>query len=110
MVSFEHLINEGKQFLALNRDRGTLDVGENKLTLLKQNLIKEISYSEIESLKRRARGGVIILILKTGEKYEFRDVVLALYNKSNQDTRNGLRKTEMIYNLLMEKLRKLATS
>jgi len=102
MVSFEQLITKGHSRLAYNRNRGTLDITNDKITLLHQDFVKEISYNEIESITRRKKG-IIVIILKNGEFYELLDAMWAKSNNSLQDMRNAVRKTEIIYNLLLER-------
>lgn len=102
MVSFEQLIHKGHKRMAYNRNRGTLDINNEKITLLHQDFVREIHYNEIESIVRRKKG-IITLTLKNGEEYELLDVIWAITNKSFQTMRNAVRTTEIIFNLLMEK-------
>lgn len=101
MVSFNQIINKGHKRLAYNRNLGRIEIDDDKVSLLHEEFIKEISYNEIETIVRKK--AIIKITLKNGELYELLDSLCVKPNRSLQDTRNILRMSIIVYNLLTEK-------
>jgi hypothetical protein len=98
MTTFEVLIDKENSQMALNRNLGVIDILPEKMIIIHENYIDEISYDEIEEIIQKKT--YVEIVLHDGRVYSIVSPKALVASKGLQTNKNMNRIATIINSLL----------